>query len=258
MLGANARDPQDPLLGDHVARAVGGVILLELRVGRLQPCSEHVGRHHRGLALTPLEQHRGIGCRHSDRHPARRRDRGQEQPLEQPGGENLANLRVAQPLLRQESAIGLLAELAVEALGAGDLRDLGVDDPPRQGKAVFVRERDQRPLLDQVVEDRFEVADDVRIIGIGALLPRLLQAPLHRIAHLALGHDLIAHFRERAAAQPEAHVAAAEIGQIGERETAEDGNQHEHHDPGADLGLGDATEEGEHRIPRANGGGTPL
>ena len=50
------------------------------------------------------------------------RDRRQQQPLEQAAGDDLPDLRVGQPLLREELLIGLLAELAVEALG---LRNLG-------------------------------------------------------------------------------------------------------------------------------------
>ena len=39
-------------------------------------------------------------------------------------------------------------------------------------------------------------------------------------------------------------------------ETGEDGDQDEGHDAGADLGFGNATEEGEHRIPvRMEGSG---
>ena len=105
--------------------------------------------------------------------------------------------------------------------------------------------------IDQRVEHRAEVADDARIIGVRALLPRLLQPALHRIAHLALGDVLVADLRQRPAAHAEADLADAEVGKIGNREAGEDGDQHERHDAGADLGFGNAAEEGEHRDPGA-------
>ena len=100
LLRTDARDPKHPLLGDHVARPIGGVILLELRVARLQPGLERVDRHHRGFAFALLEQHRRIRRRHPERRVTGRRDGRQQVSLGQFAGENLAQLCVAQSLLR--------------------------------------------------------------------------------------------------------------------------------------------------------------
>ena len=58
--------------------------------------------------------------------------RGQHQPLQQPAGEDLPDLRIGEPLLGEELLIRLLAELTVQALRLRDLRDLRVDQPLRQ------------------------------------------------------------------------------------------------------------------------------
>ena len=100
-------------------------------------------------------------------------DRRQQQPLQQPARKDLADLRIGQPLLRQELLVGLLAELAVEALGVRHLRDFRIDQPLRQREAVFVGERDQRLLWSiSALEDRRQVADDAGIVGVRPLLAR--------------------------------------------------------------------------------------
>ncbi len=119
----------------------------------------------------------------------------------------------------------------------GNLRDFRVDQPLGQREAVFVGERHQRALIDQRIEQRAEVADDAGIVGVRALLPRVLQPPLHRVAHFALGDFLVADLGERPAAHAEADLAGAEVGKVGDGEAGEDGDQHDRHDAGADLGL---------------------
>ena len=63
-----------------------------------------------------------------------------------------------------------------------------------------------------------------RIVGVRLLLAHLLQPPLHRVAHFALGDLLVADLGERRAAHSEADVAGAEVGKVGQREAGEDGD----------------------------------
>ena len=167
----------------------------------------------------------------------------------EPAGDDVADFRIGQPLLRQELAIGLLAELAVQPLGARDLRDLGVDQPLGQMEIIFVGEGDQRALVDQRAEDRLEIAGDGRIIGLGPLPSRVLEPALHRLAHLALADLLGADPGQRRAAHPEADIAGAEVGDIADREAGERTDREDRHEGHAEFGFGQATEEGEHGDP---------
>jgi hypothetical protein len=227
--------------------------LLNLRVGRLEAGLERIGRDDCRLTLAGLEHHRGVGRRHSDRNARVGGDRRQQQPLKQAAGENIANLGVGEVLLREECLISAFVELAVQPLGGRNLRDFGVDQPLRQREVVLVGKGHEDPLVNERIEDRVQVADDAGVVGVGPLLPRLLQLALHLVAQLALGDFLVADLGQRPAARPEAEIAGAEIGKIGEREAAHDGDDHEHHDSSANLGLGYAAEEGEHRGPGAVG-----
>ena len=104
--------------------------MLELCVARLQTGREQLRRHHSGFAFALLEQHRRVGRRDAHPHVAARGDRREKQPLRQRFSDDVAQLRVAHALLRQERSVGGIADLAVEPAGSGNLRDLGVDQPP--------------------------------------------------------------------------------------------------------------------------------
>jgi hypothetical protein len=119
---------------------------------------------------------------------------------------------------------------------------------------IFVREGDDRALIDHLVEQRIEVADDARIIGIRVLLADLGQVALHGRLHLAFADLLVADLDERGARQSEARDPGSEVGQIGECEPSENGEQDRGHEPGADFRFRKATEESEHLRPRIKGG----
>ena len=172
---ADTGDPQHSLLGDHVAdRPVGSIILLQLGIGRLEPGLEGFRRDERPFALARLEQHIRERRRHTDWNPRVCRHWRQQQLLEQAGSDEIADLSICQMLLREECLIGLVAELAVQSLRRGKPCDLGIDQSLRQGEAIFVGKSHQRALIDEVVDDRVEIAHDGRIAGFRLLLPHLL------------------------------------------------------------------------------------
>ena len=123
--------------------------------------------------------------------------------FEQSAREDLPHLCVSQPLLREKRLIGLFAELAVEALGLRDLRNLSIDKSLREREVELLREGEKRLLVDEVVQERIEVAGDCRIIGVGFLLPNLLEPALHRLAHLWFCNLFAADLCERRTAETE-------------------------------------------------------
>ena len=137
-----------------------------------------------------------------------------------------ADLGVGQPLLREELLIGLVAELAVQALGLRDLGDLGIDQPLRQVNAIFVGEGQQARAGRSALSRSGSKSPAMRrIVGFGILLAHLLQPPLHRVAHLALGDLLVADLGQRRAAHPEADLAGSELEMSPMREAGEDREQ---------------------------------
>ena len=98
--------------------------------------------------------------------------------------------------MSEERLIPLFAELAVEALGRGNLGDLAVDEALGQWEPIFVGECHQGSVVEQRFEDQVEVAEDARIIRLRPLLPNLLQPPLHRVAHLTLADILVTDLRQ--------------------------------------------------------------
>ena len=166
-----------------------------------------------------------------------------QQALEQSAGDDLADLLVGHPAAREEGLVHLVAELAIEALGVGNLRDFGIDQALRQMEAELVGERDQGALVDQAVEQRREITSNRGIFGSGLLLADLLEPALHRLGHLALGDFLVAGLDQSIAAHAEAHVAGPEILDIAHGEAGQDPDQNNDHCGGADFRLGHAAEK---------------
>ena len=71
----------------------------------------------------------------------------------------MPDLGVGQPLLGKELLVRRLAELAIEALGLRNLRDLGIDKSLRNREMELLGEGEEGLVGQKLVEQRVEVPD---------------------------------------------------------------------------------------------------
>ena len=108
------------------------------------------------------------------------RCRRYQQLLEQPVPDDHPNLLVGHALLREELSVGLLAELAVEALCAGEGQRSARRRGVLKGEAVLAAKASSALASMSAVRSWSKSPAIARIIGLGILLPDLREPPLHR------------------------------------------------------------------------------
>ena len=241
---ADRGDPQHALLGNCIARLILRIETLEVGIGRRQAGAKRFRWHQGDLALARFEQHRGVRCRDPHRHPRIAGHRRQHQPLQKPAGQRLAQFAVGHPILLKEGGIGLLAELAVEPARVGNARDLGIDQPLRDGQAGRIGERLNGVFLNQSGDQRIEFAGEAGIIGLRVLLPRLGQPALERLADFAIGQFLAAHLCQCPALLTE--TARRDAADVSHCERCHDCQPDQRQDDRAALGLGQVAEGRKH------------
>src|SRR5262249_17391794 len=125
---------------------------------------------------------------------------------------------------------------------------LGEAEALGNAKPVLVGKSNKRALVDQLRQERIEIARDRGVIGFRILLAYLLQPPLHRLTHFTVGNFLVADAGQgRASHSAEAHIARTEVRNVAVGKAGEDGDQDRRHNPRADLGIRNSAKEGEHR-----------
>jgi hypothetical protein len=103
-----------------------------------------------------------------------------------------------------------------------------------------------RSLVDEARQQLVEVIGDRRVGRFGILLPDLGEPSLHRLRHVAVADLLVADRGERRAATAAAQRAAADIGQIAQREGGDDGQHEQRHDDGTDRRFRQAANGSKH------------
>ena len=169
----------------------------------------------------------------------------QQLVFEQAVGEILAEHHIGQPALAQRGEIGLLVELASQRAERLDLQDFAVDQVVAGAQAIFAGVTAHRIAIDQLAHD-FVKRAGLHEFGHGqrrVLLAYLLERGIGRRHQFGIGDRFVAHHRDVIGARDPADAGARNVGRDkGQRhqyQKAEENRQ-------ADLGLEEATEEGEH------------
>jgi hypothetical protein len=181
-----------PPLRHGIAALICPVESVHFALARGKAVRHRFGSDQPDAAAALLQQQRGIALGHALRHGGRSRHRHHDLPLDQAGGQVLAQLRFRDALLAQRLLELLLVELPGQVLEARNAGDLRIHHPLGRGQALLAPEHQHRLGVDQLVDDRLEAAlrEEAGHIQVGNLAAQPFHLPIDLVRHFG-GRDLL-------------------------------------------------------------------